>query len=208
MSGLAPFAYATTAHVRLHLPRGYDSVEAFKQWLRDEFRFRCTYCLERERWYPDGHASFSVDHVVARSLAAALVREYSNLLYACTRCNSYKGDRPLLDPTAVAMADHLRLGEDGSLVGTTLQGKVLIRLLRLNEDPSLSTRRDKLSILRLRERYPGDPDIAALFLQAFGYPDDLPDLRRTLPPGGNDRAGSEDDCHFARRERGELPAVY
>lgn len=54
-----PFAYTSTPHQRRHGPSGYDSYEAYKPWLRDEFVFRCVYCLEREMWYPDRASSFA-----------------------------------------------------------------------------------------------------------------------------------------------------
>jgi hypothetical protein len=64
MTVSAPFAYPVTAHERRHSPAGYVDYQNYKPWLRDEFTFRCVYCLERERWYPSGAAAFSVDHVV------------------------------------------------------------------------------------------------------------------------------------------------
>lgn len=208
MSALSPFAYPSAPHARAHHPTGYDSVERYKQWLRDEFRFLCVYCLEREAWYPDRSASFSIDHIIPQSVAPALLRDYSNLAYCCTRCNSAKQDVRLLDPTTEAMGGHLRLGDGAVMVGLTSQGLRLIEKLGLNEPQAAATRRKHLRLLVLKERYPDDPDIHALFHHAFGWPDDMPDLRRALPPGGNANEGSEERCHFARRERGELPAVY
>jgi len=57
-----PFAYPTTPHARRHGPRGYKNYQDYKPFLRDDFTFRCVYCLERETWYPNRDASFSVDH--------------------------------------------------------------------------------------------------------------------------------------------------
>jgi hypothetical protein len=61
---LQPLAYPSVPHRRRHEPRGYQDYREFKPWLRDEFTFRCVYCLEREAWYPDRAASFSVEHVL------------------------------------------------------------------------------------------------------------------------------------------------
>lgn len=47
------FRYPKDLQRRRHGPRGYLRYESYKPWLRDEFRFRCTYCLCRERWFPD-----------------------------------------------------------------------------------------------------------------------------------------------------------
>ena len=65
----------------------------------DEFAFRCVSCLERERWYPNGHAGFGVDHVRPKGQAEYehLICYYPNLVYACNRCNSAKQDRLLVD---------------------------------------------------------------------------------------------------------------
>ena len=53
-----PFPYATDTHMRRHGPVGYSSYKAYKDWLRDEFAFRCVYCLFREKWYPNRADAF------------------------------------------------------------------------------------------------------------------------------------------------------
>ena len=86
------FAYPSEKADRKHLPGGYRSYQRYKPWLRDEFLFRCVFCLTRERWYPNGHESFGVDHLKPKSRAPELVCDYRNLLYVCNSCNSRKGD--------------------------------------------------------------------------------------------------------------------
>jgi hypothetical protein len=66
--------------VRKHGPTGYAAYETYKPWLRDEFVFRCAYCLVRERWYPNGPASLSVDHFVAQINAPDQILDYDNLI--------------------------------------------------------------------------------------------------------------------------------
>src|SRR5947209_17514667 len=88
-----PFAYPLAPHARRHGPRGYGGYrgyQRFKPWLRDDFTFRCVYCLFRERWYPNGQDAFSVEHVTPQALAPDRVCDYDNLVYACVRCNSLK----------------------------------------------------------------------------------------------------------------------
>ena len=203
-----PFAYSSSPHERRHGPQGYDPYDGYKPWLRDEFTYHCVYCLERERWYPNGAASFSVEHVSPQSEAKDLICDYTNLVYACTRCNSVRREMRLLNPVEVAFGDHLRLGDDGLLIGVTVDGQYLIKLLRLNEGLALSVRRKYLRLLSLSEKYLADAVIAAIILEEFGFPDDMPDLRTKRPPGGNSRPGSEQSCYFARRESGSLPATY
>src|SRR4051812_9790541 len=111
------FAYPSGPHRRRHGPQGYTDYKNYKPWLRDEFKFRCVYCLEREVWYPDGEDSFSADHVVPQSKDANRVTDYTNLIYACTRCNSYRRQIRTLDPTKVALGKHLRVEADGALTG-------------------------------------------------------------------------------------------
>ena len=48
------FQYPRSALIRRHGPRGYADYVSYKPWLRDEFLFRCVYCLSRERWKPEG----------------------------------------------------------------------------------------------------------------------------------------------------------
>jgi len=47
---MSAFRYTATPHVRRHGPCGYGDVESYRPWLRDEFTFRCLYCLFREQW--------------------------------------------------------------------------------------------------------------------------------------------------------------
>ena len=124
------FGYSALPQMRRHGPSGYENYRTYKPWLRDEFKFRCVYCLEREVWYPDGEASFSADHIVPQSEDASRVCDYTNLIYACTRCNSYRREIRTLDPTAEALGSHLAIGDNGLLFGLTKDGLKLIKLLQ------------------------------------------------------------------------------
>lgn len=44
-----PFVYAAFPNLRRRGPRGYRRHESYRDWLRDEFSFRCVYCLNREQ---------------------------------------------------------------------------------------------------------------------------------------------------------------
>lgn len=204
---LTPFAHPKQPMIRTHAPDGYTDYKSFKPWLRDEFAFRCVYCLVRERWYPSGADAFSVEHVLPQSSHPHLVCHYPNLLYACCRCNSQKRDRELLDPVVDPLGVHLLMLEDAMYAALTNAGQDLIDQLDLNDPRLLETRKLKLHLLTLQASYPNDPEVQALFRDAFGYPDDLPDLRELRPPGGNANPQGAQDCHFARREAGRLPAI-
>jgi hypothetical protein len=42
------FDYPEPKADRRHGPAKYTSYEYYRPWLRDEFAFRCVYCLKRE----------------------------------------------------------------------------------------------------------------------------------------------------------------
>jgi hypothetical protein len=42
----------------------------------------------------------------------------------------------------------------------------------------------------------------------LGFPENLPDLSKLKPPGGNERPEGIADSHYERRERGQLPEFY
>ena len=60
------FAYPVHPTGRLHGPRGYTHVEVYRDWLRDEFSYRCAYCLMRETWLR-GSSGFQIDHCIPRA---------------------------------------------------------------------------------------------------------------------------------------------
>ena len=112
-----PFAYPLISHPPAHAPAGYADHTSYKPWLRDDFSFRCAYCLTRERWNPSGHDGFGVDHVVAQSTAPLLTATYPNLAYACNTCNSSKGATPLpWSPFDQAVGLHVAVRQDGLAV--------------------------------------------------------------------------------------------
>jgi hypothetical protein len=203
-----PFDYPSEAHIPKHAPSGYRNYQDYKPWLRDDFEFRCVYCLQRERWSREGHAIFSIDHVIPQSEAEAFICDYGNLVYACVRCNSARQDVPVLNPRMDGMGRHLRVEGGGTVRSLTEEGKFLIQLLHLNGESAV---KERYRILRILERYqqnPANQTAKIDFLEAFGYPEDMPDLRSLRPPGGNSCQGSAQDCFRARKERGELSEIY
>lgn len=200
--------YPATTHRRRHGPRGYLDYRHYKPWLRDEFQFRCVYCLCRERWFPDGDDSFSIDHLRPQSAAPESAREYDNLVYACWRCNSAKQDTPPpLNPDRDVLAEHVEVCNDGTVRGRTPQGEAQIRACRLDRPKLVEFRRGMIALRNLLE---ARRDAAAdeLLRKYFGYPDNLPRLAPLRPPGGNSRfEGIEESC-YELRQRGELPDLY
>lgn len=63
----SPFRYPAAAHVRRHGPQGYADYASYRPWLRDEFAFRCVYCLLREQWGLV-RGTFAIDHFLPASV--------------------------------------------------------------------------------------------------------------------------------------------
>ncbi len=206
MSQPQPFNYPAAALVRKHAPAGYKEYSEYKPWLRDEFEFRCVYCLQREMWSRARAGSFSVDHIVPQSTNKQLICDYNNLLYACCRCNSFRREIPVLDPTQHVMDDHLAVTPHGTVHSSTTEGQFLIELLHLNAQEAV---RERMRILRILARM----SLSATegektdYLETFGYPEDLPDLRALRPPINNN-SKSPERCFFVLREQNLLPEVY
>ena len=125
------FDYPESPSGRLHGPAGYESYESFRPWLRDEFIFRCVYCLKRETW-GQVTGDFELDHFHPQSLAPDLTHDYFNLVYACRRCNSVKLDQSVDDPTMHFSSESVVVSQDGGLASDKPQTKRLIRQLDLN----------------------------------------------------------------------------
>ncbi|MGL4552880.1 MAG: HNH endonuclease [Gemmataceae bacterium] len=198
----APFDYPADPHTRCHGPLGYRDCDSFRPWLRDEFSFRCVYCLLREQW-GRVRGLYTIDHFLPVSRHPAQSVEYDNLLYACVTCNGAKGDRTLPDPLAVLTRPGVRVAEDGTIHADNPEAARLIELLGLNAAESVEFRLLWIGILALCARH--DPP---LYRRLLGYPDDLPDLTRLIPPAGNQRPQGVTQSAHARRSRGQLSDVY
>jgi hypothetical protein len=197
-----PFAYPAHPHQRRHGPRGYAHYESYRDWLRDEFSFRCVYCLNREQWVI-AKGAFAIDHFVPTSINPNQVADYENLLYTCVACNLTRGNEPILDPLEHLLASTVEVQTDGMIVARTSPAGLIVEALHLN-DPEYIVRRRRMIVL-LADLEARRPDLYAVWL---GYPDNLPDLARLRPPRGNSRPAGIEQSHFSRQQRGELPATY
>jgi len=194
-----PFDYPSGPHVRRHGPHGYSDYSSYRDWLRDEFSFRCVYCLLRESWVP---GSFHLDHFLPVVAHPEFVTDYDNLLYCCVTCNAAKGHVRVPDPTRALVAGTVSVQADGSLLASTPESLYLIEHLGLNRPRYCEFRR---LWMRIVEACAMNQD---LLRDILGYPDDLPDLAALRPPGGNSRPGGIAGSYLARRARGELPDTY
>ncbi len=115
--------------------------------VRQRFQFCCGYCGIRET---DAGGELTVDHY--RPVTAGGDDSEENLIYACFRCNTYKGDfwptstdlhhgRRLLHPVLDNLSEHIRLNPStGLLEPLTETGRFHIFLLRLNRPPLVEYR--------------------------------------------------------------------
>lgn len=202
------FDYPDNQRTRRHAPRGYKTFRAFKPWLRDEFDFRCVYCLCREVWEPNGHNGFSVEHIIPRSLAPELLCVYENLAYACCTCNSAREDAILpIDLSLDSLAEHIELSERGDVVAQTPQGAKLIEILQLNR-PSLVDFRIRLKSLLGWLTGLESPTAEIIASEWLAFPENLPNLALSRPPQGNERPHGLAETAFERRRRGTMPKFY
>lgn len=198
-----------TEHQRRHGPAGYQTYITYKDWLRDEFAFRCVYCLNRERWYPNGSGSFGVEHAISQREAPDLALSFDNLLYACNRCNSFKTDlEGILNPCIEPMAANLGILTDGRIDPLTILGRILVDTLQLN-DPDVVEMRSRFILFaqHLNEGTVAPQVIAETIKILFSYPEDLPDLRNNRPPR-NSRPEGVNATYFLKRQNGTLPSTY
>lgn len=198
------FDYPAAPHQRRHAPAGYTHYESYRPWLRDEFLFRCVYCLNREKWYSDDVA-FNIDHFLPVAVAPDLSCKYSNLLYACARCNRAKSDIVgIPDPCQVAYGDCLTVMPTGFIEPLNKQGVKIAESLALNMPTRVEARCRWMQVLAGLKI--SDPSV---YHEYMGFPSVLDDLRPPhLRPPSNNLPDSVHDCFFAQREEGRIAASY
>jgi hypothetical protein len=199
-----PFAYPPGVHVRRHGPAGWADYSRYRPWLRDEFCFRCVYCLNRERWI-DTRRGYQIDHFVPQKLRPDLRADYDNLLYLCAACNNLKGATLLPDPCATALADCLRFHDNGCvepLAANSDVGERLIEVLELDQPELIEYRRSKIGAVRSHAIHDRQ-----LYLHEMGFPSNLPDLSKDPPPR-NTRPGGVSQSWFALKCAGTPVLVY
>lgn len=197
-----PFAYPSAPYVRRHGPYGYKKYEYYREWLRDEFSFRCVFCLYREQW--PSTQTWEIDHLLPKSKYAEKKTEYDNLLYVCRSCNANKAAKLVPDPCRIALGKCLQVHPDGNISALNAEGRLLIAALRLNNVEYRKMRKLVLDILESLFR-----NDRKQFLALMCYPQNLPDFANLKPlPIGNTKMDGLKNSFYELRARGELPEVY
>ena len=185
---------------RKHGPSGYADHASYRPWIRDEFKFRCCYCLSRETWRRNA-SEFDLEHRAPRSARSDLALSYENLVYSCHSCNISKGTRSLEVPTMTSLV----VSSDGAISALTTEGQRVIELLSLDDVESTNFRRTVLGIVRSTYGVPSEAETFTLYM---GFPrDNLPDLSRLRCPANSRPEGVGNSWH-ALHQRGELPDFY
>jgi len=198
-----PYRYPTAPHVRRHGPGGYAKYGDYKSWLRDEFDFRCVYCLQRERW-GQVRRSFELDHFLPKSIRADLALAYDNLLYSCASCNSAKSSSLVPDPHVHGFGDCLRVEDTGEITPLNDEGTILIDELDLDASERVEWRKMIIEIISLISNS-GRMDMLKDWM---GLPHEVPDLSVVKSPNPNTRPEGLTQSWHSRKERGEQMDVF
>ncbi|MGZ0164148.1 MAG: HNH endonuclease [Planctomycetales bacterium] len=187
--------------VRRHGPAGYKDYPSYRRWLRDEFTFRCVYCLIREEW---GRLTgeFDLDHFQPQANRPDLTTEYENLVYACHTCNLRKSDHDTFDPETSLTKELVRVYPSGRVDGVNPHAKAIIAKLGLDSPKFRKWRLIWIRNVELAKQHDRDH-----YRRLLGFPEDLPDLS-ILEPVSNSIPDGVNESYYAVRSRGELPEYY
>ena len=195
------FDYPEPRSHRRHGPAGYADYESYREWLRDEFCFRCVYCLKRESW---GRVTgdFELDHFEPQSAHPEKTLDYENLVYSCRTCNLTKSSNSIDAPFEILHSESLRCNPDGRLVAFSAEANRLILVMDLNSPQAVEWRlmwSRITSMARLND--------SSLHTMLVGFPRNLPALGRKQPPS-NSRPEGIDESWYEKQRRNELPTSY
>ena len=115
-----------------------------RQIVRERADFACEYCGVSEA---DSGGELTVDHYQPQSAMGG--DDLENLVYACFRCNLYKGDywnesepqRRIFNPRLESRTEHFLLSPNGALYALTKTAEFTIEHLKLNRAPLVTYRR-------------------------------------------------------------------
>ena len=194
------FIYSQS-RARRHGPGGYKSYSSYRPWLRDEFTFRCIYCLIRVEW---GRlfGEFDLDHFQPQANRPDLSTEYETFVYACHTCNLRKSDDETFNPENCLTKDMVRVYPSGRIEGVSSHARSIIAKLGLDSPKFRQWRLVWIRNVELAKQHDSDQ-----YKRLLGFPDDLPDLS-ILEPASNSKPDGVKESYHAARSRGELPEYY
>lgn len=187
------FEYDQPRKLRRHGP-SYKSYASYRPWLRDEFMFRCVYCLKRETW-GQVTGEFELDHFRPQKYSPDKKLDYKNLVYACQRCNAVKSSKKAPDPFKLLNSDRLFCDEDGNLKTDDPKVEKLIEYLDLNSPKMIKWRWQWIEVVKLAKRRK-----KKLFESLMDLPDDMPDLNRPTPSSNSRKIGIKESWIEKRKQ--------
>ena len=144
---ITPFKFSNIIHVRTEHPPKYSNYRKYKSYLQLEFNNKCVYCRKSDSLQDP--SAFHVEHYKPKKYFLSLETDYDNLLYSCAACNRYKSSywsedikKQILNPCIHVMNDYVGFDkkERSKIIARNDQGELFIRLLRLNNNLSVSYR--------------------------------------------------------------------
>lgn len=145
---ITPFKYPNKIHIRTEYPPTYSDYKKYKKYLKLEFSNKCIYCRKSDSL--QDLSAFHVEHYKPKKYFSSLETDYDNLLYSCAACNRYKSSywsedikKQILNPCIHVMNDYVGFDkiERSKVIARNDQGELFIRLLRLNNNLSISYRK-------------------------------------------------------------------
>ncbi|MBQ9267549.1 MAG: TIGR02646 family protein [Clostridia bacterium] len=115
------------------------------QSLEEMYHGCCAYCESDVEAVSNPH----IDHFRPKSLFPRLVFEYSNLNYACQKCNQYKLDKwdeSFFSPTDEDPEEHIRFVREAA-IPLDERGNKMIEVLKLNREKVIARRREKYNTM-------------------------------------------------------------
>lgn len=114
-----------------------------REMLEQDFYCLCGYCGKDGRVM---HQRFQIDHFVPQSRDKGRIKDYYNLVLACSRCNLSKSSRwptgdiklphngkeGFVDPATSEFDEHLERDDNGYVVAKTKVGESICRMLHFD----------------------------------------------------------------------------
>ena len=122
---------------------------------------RCSYCRIPLWFFGLGGLGLEAEHILPRNKFPNLIWDETNLVWACPRCNSKKGDRTrgedpltgrmraLFHPRRQRWAVHFSGNRDGFVLSKTATARSTDTVIKFNEESSVIRHRRVAADMRL-----------------------------------------------------------
>ena len=144
----------------------YTDYKHYKAYIRIDLKYACAYCQIHENEF-GGPRNFHVEHYRPRSLFRHLETAYTNLVYGCCVCNSFKSnDWPSDDPIADGVGyldpcehdyDEHFVQRQFRLIGLSAVATYMVERLHLN----------RVQLCKLREQRALEAERYSVFCRLF-----------------------------------------